>query len=1426
MINCVRFVVTDEALYVANTGRPIDRLGVISIARQYLSTKGESPPIDNFDVADRSLPDAVRRRVLAHYRNDANDLKEHADQERQTREDYTGRCLWELLQNADDAMAPAGRPSSELIGAKGLGFKSVLEISERPEIHSGPFRFAFDPDRSAVLLRAFVEDPPRLVFRLPHPAKADVVVSQLRAERFTTVVKLPFKDAQSRVTVEARLRDLPAHFLLLSQHLRVFEARFPDGGVRRLTREGGGQNVDAAKATLRIADGEATREETWRMWSRVWPAAGEAEKRHSAAIAVRVEGKTAVPADYHLPVHVFFPTQEPVLIPFLIHGSFKLRTDRNHFAPGEQGEALLKVLGELAKAVAAYLTPASVLELFRDLAKPPAANAKRLEKRLQRALALAVAETAFVPLFGGGRAPPGAARTWAHDAIDVLNPRATKVRAAQLAAAELKDSFGLLRTFGADPLTANDYADLLANARCHDHDSCRHAARVAHDACLASGSLSATGLQALARAPFWLTVDGSVRALSMSRPLTRTRPAAWPGWLAADELDAGFAREVLGTGTATDAAWVRLVKDRLLQSTDDLIVHALAPTLRHWDAKAWAAHGWDALTTIQAWRPDLEFTKIRPFVDGLASDPDPARTALVKVARVPRGGEWVPAVDAYASVEINGNPGLADYFRRQPDRPVVGHPPKGRVFGRAGWRALLRYLGVSWEPKVRRSTTWAPDGVTCFYRYWAAVEEGGLNTRQQDWHLDHFPECVAEVGGLTMARMLESLLPVTSQLTAAYLKRSDAYRTHRPRPFASFADYQLRREAYLPCRPSLGHPQARGAARDLYWPGRGLRGITPVLDLGTLQGAQQQRLRPQFIRHLGLCEELPNDWGPWLGWADELAQVVAGGETIVPERVVRHFYEEFLHRPFQTPRPRSVKRLVCLTATGLQAVPAAQALWIDAPAFAAPDIQAALIQGGHALFPAMLDRGERSVARLGARRASEVIKVSASALEASERQTARLTKRLQLRRRALAALCDAKGERWVDPPAIRAVRNLSLTLTAEGTPVGARTAPAFRDASGWRVNLDAGDWAGLAVACAEPFRQAADLRHWFLALLSAATSRDAIAVLMDGGIPAYRLREIALPDDEPDEDEDTSAPPSARPAPPAEAAAASPAGSGALDATGEETDEEDEGDDPETADETPVDGNSRAGSSRGASAVSGRDARPPGTSRAPTGQLRKRPLYNNTPGDSEGRTGRDGRAAAAEAAAAAAARGFAAEAWFAGQLRETLRAGWYPTLNVRDDLLRESDIVLTAPDGDEWHFEIKSLTTERIYWSQLEQTKAVDLPGRYAMVFLVPDASGGFRIHWSWDPLHDLLACERRVDWVWSSTDQGPALAADSWEPLQGLKHPQRPPNRLNFAIQVTDAFLSTRPGDNRALAVMWARVEAASLAASRAPDTAPTAAG
>ncbi|TNC59237.1 hypothetical protein [Rubellimicrobium roseum] len=129
------FRVTDEALYVANFGRRFDRRGVVSVCRENLSAKtdrGLGETLD--DVQDRDLVDAIRERRLAVYKMDRDQLQEDANHEQETSSDYAGRSLWELLQNADDALAPAGTSSADLIGAKGLGFKSVLEISDRPGV--------------------------------------------------------------------------------------------------------------------------------------------------------------------------------------------------------------------------------------------------------------------------------------------------------------------------------------------------------------------------------------------------------------------------------------------------------------------------------------------------------------------------------------------------------------------------------------------------------------------------------------------------------------------------------------------------------------------------------------------------------------------------------------------------------------------------------------------------------------------------------------------------------------------------------------------------------------------------------------------------------------------------------------------------------------------------------------------------------------------------------------------------------------------------------------------------------------------------------------------------------------------------------------------------------------------------------------------
>src|ERR1700757_1285153 len=131
----------------------------------------------------------IRDENLNVYRASPQRLREDVGQESQIAQDYRGRLVYELLQNADDAMAAggasscirfeltdkdlwvanSGRPLDEAdvrglcgisaskksaqqgqkrrasIGHKGMGFKSVLEVTDAPEVFSTTISLRFSP---------------------------------------------------------------------------------------------------------------------------------------------------------------------------------------------------------------------------------------------------------------------------------------------------------------------------------------------------------------------------------------------------------------------------------------------------------------------------------------------------------------------------------------------------------------------------------------------------------------------------------------------------------------------------------------------------------------------------------------------------------------------------------------------------------------------------------------------------------------------------------------------------------------------------------------------------------------------------------------------------------------------------------------------------------------------------------------------------------------------------------------------------------------------------------------------------------------------------------------------------------------------------------------------------------------------------------
>jgi hypothetical protein len=228
-----------------------------------------------------TVPGAVRESVLELicrenldvYRASQPRLQEDVSQESQVAHDYRGRLVFELLQNADDALAETdgtgdrvlfrltdqelwvantGRPFTEAdvrglcglgasskaqsdgpkrasIGHKGLGFKSVLEITEAPEAYSDSVCFRLGRTLAerhvtslwAELGRGTVRGVPAMRFpaaiETPHRVWLD-----WQAQGFRCAFRFPFRAGfgpDQRVTLADQLLTLPTTSVLFLKHL-------------------------------------------------------------------------------------------------------------------------------------------------------------------------------------------------------------------------------------------------------------------------------------------------------------------------------------------------------------------------------------------------------------------------------------------------------------------------------------------------------------------------------------------------------------------------------------------------------------------------------------------------------------------------------------------------------------------------------------------------------------------------------------------------------------------------------------------------------------------------------------------------------------------------------------------------------------------------------------------------------------------------------------------------------------------------------------------------------------------------------------------------------------------------------------------------------------------------------------------------------
>lgn len=436
------------------------------------------------------IEERVAERSRRNTAEQVQDTCSFARAERLLGREYHGRFLIELLQNAADAWRedkPAGTRSralimldagpsllvanqgkpfpenavieslgqighstkahGEAIGHKGIGFKSVLEISLTPELYSGlqaakpTLAVRFDPRRALELIRSKspswdkhvaaiddVLDPISAVPVLRYPMWVETLPPEVQAlanDGFDTVIRLPFDDdlrPEPTLDLDAWVRVVRGALTDLSDQMLLLLGTF-DGLEIADRLKGHNQVIKPVwDAETGIAMG-ATREvvtvtrngsptSRWRLYRRTLPDTHDLSGELAVGLRGALDGDGLVPAvdeAVAAPFHLFFPTKIGSGLPFLLHGYFEVNAARTGFYDGSaaQNKAILNELaGLVADAVADAaahdaLAVATLPDLLGECAPPEDQGAAAF-----RAHALHLLDDiAWVPLEAGPDVP-------------------------------------------------------------------------------------------------------------------------------------------------------------------------------------------------------------------------------------------------------------------------------------------------------------------------------------------------------------------------------------------------------------------------------------------------------------------------------------------------------------------------------------------------------------------------------------------------------------------------------------------------------------------------------------------------------------------------------------------------------------------------------------------------------------------------------------------------------------------------------------------------------------------------------------------------------------------------------------------------------------------------------------------------------------
>ena len=327
------------------------------------------------------------QKTLDAYGRQPNLVDEHANHEEDTaRGGYAHRQLFELVQNSADALAgiPDGgritirltesslycadngdpidrdgvkalmfshlspKRGSREIGRYGLGFKSVLGVTDAPEFfsHSGTFRFHRSHSRERI--RQVVPDAERYpALRLPNPInprqsqEKDHVLRELM-DWATNIVRLPLKPGVHDDLCK-QMEGFPPEFLLFVEHVHQLTLNDSQSELDRFLA------LEKIDGEYLLSDGE--QRNRWKLFKDThWLSSNARADRRS------LDDDNEVPIWWAAPLGrltdpghfwAFFPTMNTSLVAGILNAPWKTNEDRQNLLPGPYNDELIETAAEM-----------------------------------------------------------------------------------------------------------------------------------------------------------------------------------------------------------------------------------------------------------------------------------------------------------------------------------------------------------------------------------------------------------------------------------------------------------------------------------------------------------------------------------------------------------------------------------------------------------------------------------------------------------------------------------------------------------------------------------------------------------------------------------------------------------------------------------------------------------------------------------------------------------------------------------------------------------------------------------------------------------------------------------------------------------------------------------------------------------------------